>query len=359
MFVGSNKVISMMSSQCQRAAFVDEGASASECSAGMSKAARRLARRLAESAAAFHIEKVKEELMVPISEEAGTVRLIIERSFSPANPHVFALAVRHKGKMVDIVFARNRRMAKGCACIISLDKNDFEKKQAARGSGYVGKLRCSASGQFFTLYDNGFNGTKDRVELTHGSQHQQARCEYASVMYFEYASVLRDQRMMVAVPTISKGETRGDVWRPFHKKEGMSYHHRELAVHGPFSRLHEAMMCFNCVDDGEVDTKSDSQASVKNFKLVMTRLEGTGYDAGYGSNDGRAARDVILSLQKQDRRTFQIEVRHPLSVFQAFGICLSRFHASNHVRARANRVWERIIPSIFLSSSPRRAKYDA
>ena len=57
------------------------------------------------------------------------------------------------------------------------------------------------------------------------------------------------------------------------------------------------------------------EASIKNFILI---------DNSFDQNDEDQAKSLII-FGKIDESTFALEFRHPLSLFQAFGIAMSEF----------------------------------
>jgi len=56
-------------------------------------------------------------------------------------------------------------------------------------------------------------------------------------------------------------------------------------------------------------------ASVKNFQLV----------AGNNETDAENASPIVLQFGKVGKNTFTMDFQYPLSVMQAFSICLSAF----------------------------------
>lgn len=71
-----------------------------------------------------------------------------------------------------------------------------------------------------------------------------------------------------------------------------------------------------------------TKSSVKNFQLFHTRPASSSASrrASFRRCDRRD--EVVLQMSKVSSDIFSVDVRHPLTMAQAFAICLTRFDAT-------------------------------
>ena len=105
-----------------------------------------------------------------------------------------------------------------------------------------------------------------------------------------------------------------------------------------FMVLHERNSRYDPLSSCLVDFHGRANlASVKNFQLIMSTPESASRDdkgTGGGSPrdpnlfDNEEANRFILQLGKSTGDCFNMDYKHPLSMFQAFAICIARFDAN-------------------------------
>ncbi len=238
-------------------------------------------------------------------------------------------------------------LAKACArpcfgfnTVISLDPSDFGKGQKHRSRAYVGKIRSDSRGYAFTLFDDGVEKKKlKKVEERWRAEPLRERREYASILHFEGDNARSSERVMVALPCNIRG------WYPASSKyDTLSSHHRELVDYGAYSSEHEQMICMN----GWVGANS-----VKNISLAVMPIIGTAGSEDLAPDNSKensfccssgSSKRLRLTMTKVGKDRFDISARPPLSIFQAFGICLSRFAATKTVRERVMRSARKFSP---------------
>lgn len=184
---------------------------------------------------------------------------------------------------------------------IAMDRIHFE----ATSSSYLGKVRSNFVGTEFTIYDNGVNPQKESISGTRG-----ARRELGAVMYGANLGANHPREMTVILP---KGEAKegveGIVGR-FQKNDSSVY-----VLHQKKPQWNEKLKAFTLNFHGRV-----TRASVKNFQLV--------YKGDYEDEEAYSSLEsgkVSLQFGKVGTDKFTMDVRWPLSPYQAFSICMTSF----------------------------------
>jgi tubby-related protein 1 len=178
----------------------------------------------------------------------------------------------------------------------------------------LGKLRSDFLGLEFIAYGAGMNPKKIDAPMSQAHAIQLARQELLLVQYSSslFGSKPRGPRKMsVAVPRVMPNGERL-VCRTLHPEEegllamqqsGISDHLIDTFYNKP-PKWNEQIGAFVLNFNRRV-----TQASVKNFQLTNSEEPDT----------------VFLQFGRVGKDTFNMDFRHPLSVFQAFSICLSSF----------------------------------
>lgn len=188
--------------------------------------------------------------------------------------------------------AKKRKKNKTANYLISRDS--AVKKQSDL---VLGKVRSNFFGTEFLLYDNGKNPKK--------SGGGEARMELATVTYAQNVQGNGPRKMQIVIPQVQRsGEvakfTDGEESLLARLKDGS-----KDSVHQGRNKLPKwdsERNCFTMDFGGRV-----TMASVKNFQVVLDE-----HDDHVVLQFGRAGKDV-----------FNVDVRWPMSPFQAFGICLT------------------------------------
>ena len=192
--------------------------------------------------------------------------------------------------------------------LITTETKKLKKKQ----QGTLGKLRSNFLGTEFQVFDSGEN-PKKKV-----AQHK-IRKQLGVVMYETNVLGSRGPRKMkVLLPAIDSHGRRA-LWRPMNDKEGMvqSYKagERELImsfINKP-PEWKEQLQAYVLNFNGRVE-----KASVKNFQLVDKQERKP-------PPLTHPADVVLMQFGRVSKHEFSMDVQWPLSLFQAFSICLSSF----------------------------------
>jgi len=194
---------------------------------------------------------------------------------------------------------RKRSWNKTSNYVISLDKESMEKDSLS----YLGKLRSNFLGTEFVLYDNGLNPEKNQAASA-----RSVRKELAGVVYQSNILGSRGPRKMHVLLPKTRGKDT-EVFRPPHStgiidsfKEGNLNQLHVIANRPP--KWNEQVGAYVLNFNGRV-----TMASVKNFQLIFEEDD----------------EDVKLQFGRVGKDKFTMDVKHPLTAFQAFAICLSSF----------------------------------
>ena len=176
---------------------------------------------------------------------------------------------------------------------------DLNKK----GDSYVGKLRSNFQGTEFHAYNQGKNPKKEKNE-------EKRRCEVAVIKYEKnYFGWKGPRKMEIYVPSI-ESETKVFAIKPKNKKDNIKERHK-AGVRDQVTKLinkppkwSEEYQAFVLNFYGRVRL-----ASVKNFQLIDEENEDY----------------IYQQFGKVSEHVFTMDFQWPMSVAQAFMICLSSF----------------------------------
>jgi tubby-related protein 1 len=268
-------------------------------------------------------EQLMHFLLNPVPKEMGILecRIIRDRGgLSKFHPK-YTLATESG---VHLLSSKKRSGNKTSNYAIMMDQNaNFDKDD----DGYLAKLRSNFVGSEFSLFGRGLNPSKVKNKEI-GQAISEVRPELGVIMYMStlWGKKPRGPRkMQVVVPFVTP---RGDVIesRPLTDDGGLMTVARSLPPRpdGPAARhptpnpSRDTCELFHNKPPKWNDTigafvlnfnKRVTMASVKNFQLV-------------GNDDPDM---VFLQFGRAGKEVFTMDVRFPMSVVQAFGICLSSF----------------------------------
>ncbi|KAM7488210.1 hypothetical protein LguiB_025694 [Lonicera macranthoides] len=277
------------------------------------------------------------------------LRCFIKRNRSMQTYHLYlnlTQALADDGKF--LLAARKCRRTTCTDYIISLNADDMSKGS----STYIGKLRSNFLGTKFVIYDGlpphaGAKISKSRSTRLVGSKQVSPRVPAGSypVAHISYElNVLgsrgprRMQCIMDAIPSSAvepggvaptqtefhPGNYDSFPSLPFFRSKSSriekflsnslpsGQRDGPLVLKNKSPRWHEQLQCWCLNFHGRVTV-----ASVKNFQLVASPASG---------QPARPEHEkVLLQFGKVGKDVFTMDYRYPISVFQAFAICLSSF----------------------------------
>eukprot|EP01026_Neomeris_dumetosa_P059946 TRINITY_DN5620_c3_g1_i15.p1 TRINITY_DN5620_c3_g1~~TRINITY_DN5620_c3_g1_i15.p1 ORF type:complete len:502 (-),score=41.65 TRINITY_DN5620_c3_g1_i15:1321-2826(-) len=231
--------------------------------------------------------------------------IVREKSSSGGLPR-YVLYLEEGGRF--LLAARKRRKSKTSNYLISLDEMDLERQS----NTYFGKLRANFMGTEFTLFDKGYNPSRDPSQEPVGAL--APRCELAQVVYEMNVLGTKGPRKMTAIiPKVNSLSNERTDFRPDFEKQqclldvyrkGVNLDEEVVVLRNKPPRWNEQLQVYCLNFNGRV-----THASVKNFQLVSDT------DMDY----------VVLQFGKISKDTFTMDFQWPISPLQAFGICLSSF----------------------------------
>jgi len=224
--------------------------------------------------------------------------------------------------------------------LISLERLDLELPRFSRSDGFVGKLSNKGHGRY-VLYNSGCNPecliesddeeNPEEEEDFYGipSGLIKPRCEFACVIFNK--DVHRPQ-MEIGIPSITWNGTASmlNIFQPRNKEEQLLSNFEIIAEKWNQNRLMiDRLYCLSTEEvERLIGTKDHKnrliKESTKNFQLVLQRPSDEDREECYSSQDG-TLKLVWLQMHKVGNNAWTIEFGYPLSIVQAFGICLARF----------------------------------
>lgn len=200
-----------------------------------------------------------------------------------------------------LLAARKRPKNKTSNYIISRDPQTIDRNDH---QSYVGKLRSNFVGTEFTMFDNGIN-----PKNANQNDDNIIRKELCSILFESNIFGSRGPRKMtVLIPSLHEGQTH--VWQPKRADESMVSKYKEndssniIQFTNRAPRWNEQVGAYVLNFSGRV-----TMASVKNFQLVQQE----------------DTENVILQFGRIGKDAFTMDVQYPMSILQAFSICLSSF----------------------------------
>jgi tubby-related protein 1 len=255
---------------------------------------------------------LKNFLLSPAPKSAGMIECRIIRERSGLNK-LFPKYTLESDSGIFLMTAKKQKHNKTSNYAITMSKTESGKESEA----FLGKLRSNFLGLEFMAYGTGLNPKNIDPSMSRVHQMQSARQEMVAV---QYSSSLwggtkpRGPRKMSAV--IPRVQPNGErlICRPLQPEtEGLLALQKTTGNAAPShvdcyqnkppkwnDQIGAFVLNFN---------KRVTQASVKNFQLTNADDPDTVY-----LQFGRVGKDI-----------FNMDLRHPISPFQAFAICLSSF----------------------------------
>ena len=283
----------------------------------------------------------------PLKETPGTTcRCFIEREraagrLSRYPTYKFYLEDPYRRKSARLLMFAQKKMSMSSNHIFSCEYDDLDKFMEERSKFYLGKLR--GSGGQYILYDKGMN-PKNLAWQEAANNPSVLREELAVVVYNRSKRCDATRQMEVGIPISDDSGNFVKKWRPFEECDSMAPAFKRVRFRGAQNAdKGGSIFCLNnhasrfdalsaCL--AEYNRRA-TVASCKNFQLHMSPPEDTflmeQYECGVkkrgwggkAQSSGKRPRP-LLQMGKIADNVFTVDVQAPLSLFQAFGICVSR-----------------------------------
>lgn len=255
-----------------------------------------------------NIQEVKRVLMAPCPREAGMVKCYIRRFKGKSKLFPEYRVYLQDGDRF-LMTSKKRAKKQTSNYLISIERSNHNKSS----QNIIGKLRANFLGTEFQVYDNGKN-SKHFDLFFDENNNDVARSELGAILYTGNLLGNRQPRkMQVCINrTNSEGKSTKQ-WQPAHKDEEMInvFKHKNEVAATHLCMFENRQPKWN-EDLGSYVlnfNKRVNLASVKNFQLVKPNNE----------------EEIFLQFGKSSNDEFIMDVQWPMSLFQAFAICLSSF----------------------------------
>ena len=251
--------------------------------------------------------EVKKILMEPVPKEYGIVKCYVKR-YRGKSRLCPEYRVYLDGSNQFLMTSKKRANKTTSNYLISIGRNDYSKSSC----NIIGKLRANFLGTEFQIYDAGKN-PKYLDSFFDEKNYDEPRSELGAVLYSSNIIGNRGPRkMQVCINRVSEHGHCVKRWQPAIKGEEML---ECFKAKNEIARKHllfyENRQPKWNEDIGSYVLNFDkrvSLASVKNFQLIDP--------ASSNSN-------VLMQFGKKGQDEFIMDVRYPMSLFQAFAVSLS------------------------------------
>uniref|UniRef100_UPI00398F785A tubby-related protein 3-like isoform X2 n=1 Tax=Pristiophorus japonicus TaxID=55135 RepID=UPI00398F785A len=205
-----------------------------------------------------------------------------------------------ESKKVFLLAGRKRKKSKTSNYLISIDPTDLSRG----GENFIGKLRSNLMGTKFTVFDNGVNPERGKINRSNVRQEISAVVYETNVLGFK-----GPRKMTVIIPAMDEDQERIP-FRPRNDKEGLLSRWQNKNAEN-LIELHNKTPVWN--DDTQSYVLNFygrvTHASVKNFQIVHEN------DADY----------IVMQFGRVADDAFTMDYSYPMCAVQAFAIALSSF----------------------------------
>ncbi|KAL7463508.1 hypothetical protein ACHAXS_003870 [Conticribra weissflogii] len=256
---------------------------------------------------------MREFLTRPCPKGIGTVQCFIRRNKGIKNALFPEYRVYLKAKETFLMTSKKRTGSKTSNYLISMGRNDLDKNSA----NIIGKLRSNFLGTEYVIYDNGRNPEFDESYYEEKKCCDgDIRCELGAIMYSSNTSLgsKGPRKMKVFIGKVDNDGSPLQLWQPVNKCDAKmltsfkaknpKYLENLVVLENKLPSWSDEVGGYVLNFNGRV-----SKASVKNFQLVEE------------SDDD----NVILLFGRVGKDEFSLDVKWPMSPFQAFALALSSF----------------------------------
>ncbi|EQC37630.1 hypothetical protein SDRG_05223 [Saprolegnia diclina VS20] len=230
--------------------------------------------------------------------------------------------------------------------VFSLNKEDLFLSRAMRSKQFLGKLRSDTRKMEYALFDQGDN--PEDIDSDCEIDDEIRQHIRAQLCIIRYHNMKKDhpRKMEVIIPSINETGTGYLDWRPITRDQAMETLFNEISQKGgenvieadKFICMHKRETQYDPLSSCIVDFRSRATCvSVKNFQMVHSQpLDQDRYrdayiaaHAGYHYDDEGTVsvpqEHVLLQMGRVGQNCFNMDFQYPLSMLQAFAICISRF----------------------------------
>nr|CCA17672.1 conserved hypothetical protein [Albugo laibachii Nc14] len=295
----------------------------------------------------FSLDELFNFVKKPLQRGSGRiVKCFIERNSSGPNrlaPMYTLLLEVNSSSGRPILYARKKAISPITShYVISMNKS---LTRLLRSRHFVGKLRSNSNTKEYYLYDQGDN--PDDIDSDCEIDDEMRKHIRAELCVVRYALSKKSypRKMEVVIPALAQNGSCALDWRPLSKDQMIEKQIRSIVKAGGqnvtdyknFVFFHKRETKYDPLSSCIVDFRSRATCvSVKNFQLIHSEPLSEMYIEAYRAiypdhvyeDQGTASLPLdhlMLQLGKVGKDCFNMDFQYPLSMLQAFAICLSRF----------------------------------
>ncbi|KAJ1463143.1 tubby C-terminal-like domain-containing protein [Pelagophyceae sp. CCMP2097] len=303
----------------------------------------------------FVLRKLHAFVMAPAPAGGGVVvRCFIERkkSWQHTLHPVYKLYADHEDGTGRLLIAARKMPFSGTAQFaFSTSADDLFKDRKLRSRHYLGKLKAKDAKQSdYVLYEAHRRPTDESAPREGGTAGPQRRELLAVCFAAKTAQNKFPRRIEAAVPRVTwrpgkaqglhEGAADAVIFAPQSAHEGVLHALNNAQSQGAQNITHADRITVMHLRESRYDPLSSclvdfkaraNVASVKNFQLVKSPPVEDHLKQQYYNAEGAAAygvddpQPILLQMGKVGKDCFNMDYQFPLSLFQAFAICIARF----------------------------------
>jgi tubby-related protein 1 len=253
------------------------------------------------------VNEVKHFLLKPVPKTVGMVQCYIKRS--KKNSRLFPEYRIYLEVGNRFLMTSKKRKKNTSNYLISIKRNDHNKGS----DNIIGKLRSNFLGTEYQIFDDGKN-PKSFDPFFDEMNEDVARDERGVVLYRNNATNTKGpRRMNVCINKVQDDGEPTKVWRPVHQEDDSMLNEFK-------QNSKEASNHLFYLENRQPKWNEDMSAYVLNFKSRVTMASVKNFQLVNNSDDIEL---VIMQFGRRGTDEFIMDIRWPMSLFQAFAISLS------------------------------------
>ena len=190
-----------------------------------------------------------------------------------------------------------------------MSRNDHDKTS----DGILGKLRSNFLGTEYMIYDHGKNPEYDDSYYDEKNDGMDIRCELGAIMYGANTSLgsKGPRKMKVCFSKVDDNGNPAKVWQPTKKSDGMTNCYKQETSDA--DKL-------ACLENKPPEWNDEVGAYVLNFNGKVTMASVKNFQLINKEDD-----EKIMQFGRIGNNDFHLDVKWPMSLYQAFAVALSSF----------------------------------
>lgn len=195
-----------------------------------------------------------------------------------------------------------------------MSRNDHDKNS----DSILGKLRSNFLGTEYTIYDNGKNPEYDDSYYDEKNGGDGIRCELGAILYAQSSSLgaKGPRKMKVCISGVDDSGEALKVFQPATDTDD-----RMVTYFKDESKDHDKLVC---LENKPPSWNNEVGAYVLNFNGRVTMASVKNFQLCKQTGDDEQ-QDQVMQFGRTGKDEFSLDVRWPMSLYQAFAVALSSF----------------------------------